>query len=174
MYKIFSYTSILYPIILLCLMLILNSILCLKSIYFFYHFTDCQRIWDVSSPGNHSTCRDFRRNPSLYKNILSPILCSTFDRYRISQSICRHNSGIGSKITRKSNLQFQKVFSKPICKFTLNIHSFRQDQRFSNKIFFFYKLFFCQWIIRPHSNTPVITIRNPDIVQPFRVHRLQE
>ena len=73
------YTSILYPIILLCLMLILNSILCPKSIYFFYHFTDCQRIWDISSPGNHSACRDFRRNSSLYKNILPPILCSTFD-----------------------------------------------------------------------------------------------
>ena len=76
-------------------MLILNSILCLKSIYFFYHFTDCQRIWNISSPGNHSTCRDFRRNSSLYKNILSPIFCSTFDGYRIPQSICCHNSGIG-------------------------------------------------------------------------------
>ena len=63
----------------LCLMLILNSILCLKSIYFFYHFTDRQRIWDIPSPGNHRTGRDFRRNSSLYKNILSPILCSTFD-----------------------------------------------------------------------------------------------
>ena len=155
-------------------MLILNSILCLKSIYFFYHFTDRQRIWNVSSPGNHSTCCDFRRNSSLYKNILPPILCSTFDGYRIAQSICCHNSGIRSKITCKSNLQFRKVLSKPIGKFTLNIYSFRQDQWFSNKIFFSYKLFFCQRIIRPHSNTPVIAICDPDIIQPFGVHRLHE
>ena len=32
----------------------------------------------------------------------------------------------------------------------------RKDQGLSNKIFFFYKLFFCQRIIRPHSDTPVI------------------
>ena len=128
-------------------MLILNFVLCLKSIYFFYHSTDCQRIWDVPSPGNHSACRDFRINSSLYKNILPPILCSTFDQYRIPQSICRHNSGIHSKITCKSNLQFRKVFPKPLSKLALNIRSFWQNQWFSNEIFFFYKLFFCQRII---------------------------
>ena len=100
------------PIILLCLMLILNFVLCLKSINLLDHFTDCQRIWDIPSPGNHRTSLDFRRNSSLYKNILPPILCSTFDGYRIAQSICCHNSGIRSKITCKSNLQFRKVFSK--------------------------------------------------------------
>ena len=63
----------------LCLMLILNFVLCLKSINLLDHFTDCQRIWDIPSPGNHRTGRDFRRNSSLYKNILSPILCSTLN-----------------------------------------------------------------------------------------------
>ncbi len=55
-------------------MLILNFVLCLKSINLLDHFTDCQRIWNVPSPGNHRTGRDFRRNSSLYKNILSPVL----------------------------------------------------------------------------------------------------
>ena len=94
----------------LCLMLISNFVLCPKSINLLNHFTDCQRIWNVSPPGNHSTCCDFRRNSSLCKNILPPILCSTFDGYRIAQSICCHNTGIRSKITCKSNLQFRKVF----------------------------------------------------------------
>ena len=56
----------------------------------------------------------------------------------------------------------------------MNISSFGQDQWFSYEIFLFYKLFLGQRIIWPHSNTPVITIRNPDIIQTFGVHWLQE
>ena len=136
-------------------MLILYFVLCLKSINLLDHFTDCQRIWDIPSPGNHRAGRDFRRNSSLYKNILPPILCSTFDGYRIAQSICCHNSGIRSKITCKSNLQFLKVFSKPIGKFTLNIYSFRQDQWFSNKIFFSFQFLKCFFLkIKDLQGTP--------------------
>ena len=36
-------------------MLILNFVLCLKSINLLDHFTDCQRIWDIPSPDNHRT-----------------------------------------------------------------------------------------------------------------------
>ena len=43
----------------------------------------------------------------------------------------------------RDKLQFLKVFSKPIGKFTLNIYSFRQDQWFSNKIFFSFQFLKC-------------------------------
>ena len=56
----------------------------------------------------------------------------------------------------------------------MNIQSFRQNKWQIQKVFFGYKFFTCQSIIRLHSNNPCIAVFYPNIIKPFRTYRFKK
>ena len=96
-----------------------------SSIYFINEIPDCSSIWNVPAPCNDRACGDFGKQSLLDNQIVSPISCCAFYGNRISQSVYGHDTGIGSQIADKRNIQSVKILSKPVCKLALYIGALR-------------------------------------------------
>lgn len=137
-------------------------------------FVDRMGVRQISLPCDHGTRGDLWEEFPLNEQVRPPVSCRTGDRYRVSQPVKGHDSGICSEIAGECDLELIEVFSEPVCDLTLDSGALREDQRFPEEILLCDEFFPGERIVRAHPDDPVVTFRDPDVVETFRIHRFQE
>lgn len=93
-------------------------------------FVDRMGVRQISLPCDHGTRGDLWEEFPLNEQVRPPVSCRTGDRYRVSQPVKGHDSGICSEIAGECDLELIEVFSEPVCDLTLDSGALREDQRF--------------------------------------------
>ena len=77
-------------------------------------FVDRMGVRQISLPCDHGTRGDLWEEFPLNEQVRPPVSCRTGDRYRVSQPVKGHDSGICSEIAGECDLELIEVFSEPV------------------------------------------------------------